>query len=312
MRQFMLSVFAIVLSFSLSGAERDLRSELEKLNLRLGEVEKSLKSLAEGELPTYAIPNSNMRIANDRASLGLALGVDSNQGLVVRGFSPRSVAKKQGIKKGDVLISIDSQSLTGDHANIDRVIEHLESIEPGTEVKLAIQRNTEEHEFTIETQALQSFYGFGPQVIDMDEIHRHFPPRGFFREPHEWGRWERHIPHFDWHNEEIADGDDVRVTDLNPELSKYFNVESGVLVLEAGSDSDLKPGDVIVAVGSHQVTKTEELFEQLANGTGWVSVQRDKELIELSIEDTLKGLRIERELRFFSGPRFRQQNQRVW
>ena len=107
------------------------------------------------------------------------------------------------------------------------------------------------------------------------------------------------LPNIEWDHSHSNEGD-VQVTDLNADLGSYFGVDSGVLVLKAGEESALEAGDVIVAVGDQNVESATELYERLKDASGSVTVQRDGKTIELSIAETLDGLRLEREVRIFS------------
>ena len=108
------------------------------------------------------------------------------------------------------------------------------------------------------------------------------------------------------------DESDVEVTDLNPELGSYFGVETGVLVLKAGEESALVADDVIVAVGDQDVASYRELHEILKDASGSVTVQRDGKTIELTIDEALEGLRLEREVRIFSSQPRTSTDRRIW
>ena len=50
---------------------------------------------------------------------------------------------RAAFKKGDVLVAIDAQDLTGTSATPSTVIEYLETIDPGAEVILSVERDDE-------------------------------------------------------------------------------------------------------------------------------------------------------------------------
>lgn len=65
----------------------------------------------------------------------------------------------------------------------------------------------------------------------------------------------------------------ARLTELNPALAEYFEVESGVLVTEVledtpAADAPLVAGDVIVAVGDAPVADLSDLRAALVRGSG--------------------------------------------
>lgn len=310
MRKTTLILCSILLGFSISAAQEEWESAVdeirEELQKSMEEIEALKERLHEDGLPS--IRGLDSLSPNVRASLGVFLDERNDQQLVITGFTRQSNARDSGLQENDVLIAIDAQDLTGDSATATTVIEYLETIEPGDEVILSVERGDEEMQFTIETQPHRMF----------DWIERRFGGRddrpGFSFRNNDRDRaevWIERLPSIEWDRSRSNNGD-VQVTDLNPDLGSYFGVESGVLVLRAGEESSLEAGDVIVAVGDQSVATSDELHEQLRNGIGSVTVHRDGKTIELSIDETLDGLRLEREVRIFSRRSDRPSDRRLW
>lgn len=310
MRKAALIVCSILLAFSISAALEEWESAVDEirdeLRKSMEEIEALKERLHEDGLPSFRGMDSFG--TRDRASLGVFLTEGNDQRLVVAGFTRQSNAQESGVQEGDVLIAIDAQDLTGESATTPTVIEYLESIEPGEEVILSVERGDEELQFTVETQSPRMF----------DWIERNFGGRddrpGFSFRNNDRDRaevWIDRLPRIEWDRSRSNDGD-VQVTDLNSDLGSYFGVESGVLVLKAGKESSLEAGDVIVAVGDQKVANSDELHEQLKDGSGSVTVQRDGKTIELSIDETLDGLRLEREVRIFSRRSDDPTDRRIW
>ncbi len=310
MRKAALIVCSTLLAFSISAAQEEWESAVDEirdeLRKSMEEIEALKERLHEDGLPSFRGMDSFG--TRDRASLGIFLTEGNDQRLVVAGFTRQSNAQESGVQEGDVLIAIDAQDLTGESATTPTVIEYLESIEPGEEVILSVERGDEELQYTVETQSPRMF----------DWIERNFGGRddrpGFSFRNNDRDRaevWIDRLPRIEWDRSRSNDGD-VQVTDLNSDLGSYFGVESGVLVLKAGKESSLEAGDVIVAVGDQKITNSDELHEQLKDGNGSVTVQRDGKTIELSIDETLDGLRLEREVRIFSRRSDNPTDRRIW
>ena len=310
MRKTALIVCSVLLAFSFSAAQEDWESAVDEirdeLRKSMAEIEALKEKLREDGLPSFrGLDSLGTR---DRASLGVFLAEGNDQQLVIAGFTRQSNARESGVQEGDILVAIDAQDLTGDSATAPTVIEYLETIEPGAEVILSVKRGDEELEFTVKTQSPRMF----------DWIERQFGERdnrfGFEFRDNGQGREDvriRRTPRLEW-DRPLSNNGDVQVTDLNADLGDYFGVESGVLVLKAGDKSALEAGDVIVAVGDQRVANSVELHEQLKDGNGSVTVQRDGKTIELSIDETLDGLRLEREVRIFSRRSDRPSDRRIW
>lgn len=311
MRKITLVLCSVLVGFTISAAQNDWEEAVEEirdeLRKSMEEIQELKERLHEDGLPSFR--GLDAFGTQGRASLGVFLNQNNDQDLIVLGFSQQSNARDSGVEQGDVLIAIDAQDLTGDAATSSTVIEYLESIEPGTEVILTVRRGDEELQYTVQTHSHVPAFGW---------IERRFGDhqnRPFFEYREERtdrnGSWLDRIPWANLNRHRGADSD-VEVTDLNPELGNYFGVESGVLVLRAGDESALVAGDVIVAVGDQDVANSQELYEQLKNGTGSVSVRRDGKTIELTIDETLEGLRLEREVRIFSRRLDGSSDRQVW
>ena len=310
MRKIALFVCSILLGFSISAAQEDWERAVEEirdeLRKSMAEIEDLKERLRLTRLPS--IRGLDTFGAQDRASLGVFLDQRDDKRLVVAGFSRQSNARESGVQAGDVLIAIDVQDLTSESVTAGTVIEYLETIEPGAEVILSVVRGDEELQFTIETQSSRIFDWIErPRGERDDRFGFRFHDNGPDREE----VWIHRSPLMEL-NRLRSSNEDIQVTDLNSDLGSYFGVESGVLVLKAGDESVLQAGDVIVAVADQAVADTSELYEQLKNADGAVTVQREGETIQLSIDETLDGLRLEREVRIFSRPSDRSSDRRVW
>ena len=305
-----LIVCSVLLGFAISASPVDWESAVEEIRDELRKSMAEIKDLKErfSEAGVPSFHGFDSLDTGDRASLGIYLEQGIDQKLVVAGFSRHSNARESGVQEGDVLIAIDAQDLTGDHATHPRVIEYLESIEPGAEVILSVVRGDEELQFTIQTHSSQMF-GW----LERELRERGNRPSFRFRDesPGQENWWIGRLPQIEWDRSLASDGD-IQVTDLNEALGSYFKVDAGVLVLKAGEESTLEPGDVIIAVGDQKVANTEELYEELKDGKGSVTVQRHGDTIELSIAETLEGLRLEREVRIFSSQSNGSRKSRVW
>ena len=311
MRKLTLLVCSFLLGISISAAQSDLETAVEEIREELQKSVKEIQELKERlhEDGFPSIRGFDALGVQDRATLGVFLQQGNDNQLMIAGFAPQSSARDSGVEEGDVLISIDAQDLTGALATASTVIEYLETIEPGAEVILTVMRGDEELQYTVETHSRAPMFGridrgFGDrQILPYLEYRQERTDRN--------DGWLDRIP---WGNRNAprVDESDVEVTDLNPELGSYFGVETGVLVLKAGEESALEAGDVIVAVGDQDVASSRELHEILKDASGSVTVQRDGKTIELTIDEALEGLRLEREVRIFSSQPRTSTDRRIW
>ena len=311
MHKLTLLACSVLLGISISGAQSDWETAVEEIREELQksveEIQQLKERLREDGLP--AIRGFDAIGIQDRAFLGVVLRQGNDHRLMIAGFAPQSNARDSGVQEGDVLIAIDAQDLTGDFATNSAVIEYLKTIEPGVEVILTVIRGDAELQFTVETHSPSVMFGW----LDRRSFDRQVLPHLEYRQERADRNdgWLDRIP---WGNKNVprVDESDVEVTDLDPDLGSYFGVESGVLVLKAGEKSALKAGDVIVAVGDQDVASSRELHETLKDASGSVTVQRDGKTLELTIDEALEGLRLEREVRIFSSQSRRPPNRQIW
>ncbi len=311
MHKLTLLVCSILVGISISAAQSDWETAVEEireeLHKSMEEIHELKERLREDGLPS--IRGFDALGTQGRASLGVFLQQSNDNQLLIAGFASQSNTKDSGVEEGDVLIAIDAQDLTGDLATASTVIEYLETIEPGAKVILTVMRGDEELQYTVETHSRPPMLGWIDRRLGDRQDLPYFEYRQERADRNDG--WLDRIP---WGNRNVPrdDKSDVEVTDLNPELGSYFGVDSGVLVLKASDESALEAGDVIVAVGDHDVASSHELHEKLKDASGSVTVQRDGKSIELTIDETLEGLRLEREVRIFSSQSDRSRNRQVW
>lgn len=311
MRKVTLVFCSILIGFTISPAQNDWEEAVEEirdeLRKSMEEIQELKERLHEDGMPSFRGLDSSG--SEGRASLGVFLDRSNAQDLIVLGFSRQSNARDSGVEEGDVLIAIDAQDLTGNSATASTVVEYLESIEPGADVILKVRRGGEELQYTVQTHLHVPTFGWIERRFGDRQNRPYFE---FWDERADRNdSWLDRTPWGNLNRHPTADND-VEVTDLNPELGNYFGVDSGVLVLKAGDESALVAGDVIVAVGGHNVANSQELHEQLKNVTGSVTVRRDGKTIELTIDETLDSLRLEREVRIFSRPFDKSRDRQIW
>lgn len=302
---------SILIGFMVSAAQNDWEEALDEvrdeLHKSMEEIQALKERLRDDEFSFFH--NFDASGSQGRASLGVFLTKGDDERLMVVGFTRHSNAEDSGIEEGDVLIAIDAQELTGVSASVSTVHEYLETIEPGSEVNLVVKRGDEQLQYTVETHTHRPMIGWIERRFGDRQNHPHFEFRGERADRNDG--WFDGIP-WSIRNLPGVDESDVEVTDLNPGLGSYFGVDSGVLVLRAGEESALMAGDVIVAVGDQDVATSRELHERLKDARGSVTVQRDGKAVELTIDETLEGLRLEREVRIFSSQPSKSGAIRFW
>lgn len=309
MKKLLAAGFCVLLGSLIMGADSELESAMEDIQSELNGVMEELHSLRERlhrERPGSQFGTAFLHQSNDRASLGVYLREYGDQ-IVVTGFPPDSAAQKSGIQQGDQILAVDDNEFTENQAKVELLVEYLQSLEPGAEVSVKVNRDKISMEFAVETQPMHEMFG----THEFEVLAERFTP---WLRDRVIPRGEIHIDRFPgWESVlEMRGQDPVQVADLNPDLAENFEVDSGVLVLNAAEESELKAGDVITHVGNTEVASVEELFDALRTEHDNVVINRRGAELELDFDETLNGLQLEREVSVFSKKSTKRRDRQSW
>ena len=302
MRKFVLTLISVFMMSSVYGHEvqwdhdelkasakealQQAAEEIDKIREELGQVPLMLPAETSIYIDALGDDQSFESIGPERAHLGLMLGTQNGR-LVVFGYVPWSVNQDSGIEPGDTLIAIDGERLENESENMETLLSYLTTIEPGTEVSLTIERDGNTMVFPFDTQSNRPS-DVASWLKDQDGLQAQemMANPEFFHHLMELrqGALTQHGP-----EGFVAFGADMvtgpfQMTDLNEDLARYFNVDAGVLILKADPSSELKAGDVIIAVDGEEVTNRRELFMLSLKGE-YATIQRENSTFDIEIPD---------------------------
>ena len=238
-------------------AEMDAaRARMEAARIELHEA---VRRLAEASRQRLTFPGSN------RAYLGVLIGEQSEDGIVVAGVTPAGGAETAGIEADDVIVAIDGESLTGHDQPLHVLHGVLDDVSAGAEVEVTVLRdgNTETYEVATTPNAIQ-IEGQVPMILSRlgQAFKGHVPvalaPAAPVAPAPPWpGRMG------------YAGGtSQLHFVDIGEDLGDYFGVDGGVLVLNAPGKSELKPGDIVRRVDGADVGSADEAYRLLAVASG--------------------------------------------
>jgi membrane-associated protease RseP (regulator of RpoE activity) len=171
-------------------------------------------------------------------NIGLVGGPEAREeGVQVLGVTPGSAAEEAGIRSGDVLLEIGAARLdwSGDTTPVNKLLEALREVEPGTEVSVTYRRDGGTATAAVEARPWTWRGGF---PFDAERFAQSLPSREQFSARRfmvqSWG--------------------DMELVRLTPGLGEYFQVGEGVLVVRAPADPalGLRDGDVIVDIAGRK------------------------------------------------------------
>jgi hypothetical protein len=248
-----------------NSAEEDAEESLEEARDRLAEARRELEQAArdvaelssQGAPFVYALGHGTRRVM--RAELGIAIE-DVDDGVRVTAVTPGGPAAAAGVEVDDVITAIDSTTLPGAGSESERLVEHLQNVDPGQAVTLHIERDGAAREISVATREVQwpftvltgpdhnVFVRGNPGAPEISGI-RIGPgaaptwvgPGGPFS-VFLGGRWN-----------------DLELVTLTPELGSYFGATDGLLVVRAPDEPSigLQDGDIILDIAGREPTSPE-------------------------------------------------------
>lgn len=229
-----------------------------------------------------------------RPMLGVTLDTELDRRLEQVGVRVSDVlddgpADDAGIREGDVIVSVDGHALS-DPLDDDmerrfdddrsfpaqRLVALARELDEGEPVEVVVERDGETRAFTVTPREIDQrdwgrtvfrFRGTGPQAAGayrlrmgdmaerMREMGEHLREMELSEMRHQGDRLEQAVR---WRDGSVRG---LELVELNPDLGAYFGAESGVLVadVESGSELGLRPGDVVSAVDGREVDDIAEL-----------------------------------------------------
>lgn len=215
-----------------------------------------------------------------RARLGISVNMRARAtdsiGAYVNSVTPGGPAAEAGIRSGDLIVSLDGQSLLagpalgveGQSAPGLKLVELAARLEPGDTIAIQYRRGTLRRTTTLVT-------GDEPVVVyGFDSLHNPLGPQGGAQlaelERRQMGMMS--APGMMYNRMPMSGGfrfafglADVELAPINPDLGKYFGVTQGVLVIDLPDSStlNLMPGDVVLSVSGRQTNHPGQLLRIL-------------------------------------------------
>ena len=215
----------------------------------------------------------------NRAYLGVLIGDQSEDGIVVAGVTPAGGAEAAGIESDDVIVAINGESLTGQDQPLNILHGVLDDVAPGGEVELRVYRdgNIETHEVTT-TPSVVHIEGQVPMLLEkLGQAGRvQITPAAPLTAPRPWLNLMG----------ALGGTEQLQLVDIGEDLGDYFGVDGGVLVLNAPGKSELKPGDVLRRIDGADVGSANEAYRLLAATSGdnaEVEIRRKNRKAEVTV-----------------------------
>ncbi len=271
--------------------EKEVERRMYDAERRMAEAARQIAELTVERLPQLEGFRQRIQFVNDdRPRLGVTIGGDEEgpvEGVVILGVSPGSAADDAGLRAGDIITSVNGESLSsaGADESTNRLLDFMRGVEAGDTLDLEYLRDGKVGKVEVEPQPVEvqvfafpgNGRGFGmPVSPDV-----HVSP-GIVGGPHQFAfHWTSH----GW--------GDMELVELNEGLGRYFGTDNGLLVVSAPESSalQLKDGDVIQKIDGRTPLSVRHALRILssyqAGETLKLEIMRDKKrrTLEVAIPD---------------------------
>jgi len=261
-------------------SEADVARQLEEAERRMAEAARQIYQLSEQRLPQLRNVERRFEfLGDDRPRLGVNIGEGDTgpvEGVKVVAVTPGSAADEAGLRSGDIITSINDESLSAASANDAnrRVLDFMAGVETGDVLQVEYLRDGKTGTVEVEPRPIEGrAWAFeAPAAPDI-----HVVP----------GAVDALRYSFAWPGNVWAD---MELVELSEGLGRYFGADKGVLVVSA-PESDalqLEDGDVILSIDGREPSSVRHALRILGSYQAGekleLAIMRDKRKRTLDIE----------------------------
>ena len=145
-------------------ATEEAEVRMREAERRLAEAARQVADLSMAQLPRIERMERIIR-AGKGPVLGVTIGAPSDEpveGVEILGVSPGGAAEEAGLRAGDVMTSINGESLTastGDAAN-EKLLDFMSGVEEGDELEVEFLRNGRTDKVSVTPRAMPNAFAF--------------------------------------------------------------------------------------------------------------------------------------------------------
>ncbi len=275
---------ALRLAESREGESEEVQMRMREAERRMAEAARQMAELSMRQLPRVERIERVIRM-NRGPILGVTIGGSKHEGPVegvkVLGVTPGGAAEESGLRAGDVITSINGESLTADSGEqaTSKLTDFMQGVEAGDELDVEYLRNGRSDTVTVTPRPIdRNLYAF---QFDADNFES--PDFDVHMAPHVGGG-----PGFVWIGGDRNFGD-MEMVKLTEQLGAYFGTSEGLLVVRAPSNEDLKlqDGDVILNIDGREPKSVEHAVRILGSYQAGealnIEIMRDKRKRKIDI-----------------------------
>ena len=261
-------------------------SQAEEYEVRMEEAERRMEEAAQqmAVLSMRRLPQMERieRVirANRGPMLGVTIGGEESKGPVegvkILGVSPGGAAEESGLRSGDVITSINGESLMGNNteAAMEKLVDFMKGVEAGDTLDVEYLRNGKagEVELTPQPFSARTFaFQWDGDSFNVPDIEVHVDPSVTSALTNKYV-WIDHDGGFG----------SMEMVKLTERLGSYFGTDEGLLIVRAPNNEDLKleDGDVLLNIDGREPTSVAHALRILGSYQSGeilnIEVMRDK------------------------------------
>ena len=264
---------------------REVEARLRDAEQRMAEAARQVADLSMRQLPRVE-QLARIWSGNRGPVLGITIGADSDgdpvEGVEVLGVSPGGAAEEAGIRAGDVITSINGESMTAGSAGeaTEKLMDFMEGVEEGDELDVGYLRNGKNETVALSPRPMENVFAFSFDGNDFEMPNVQVAPH------------VERFQNFVWmaHDDGFGDMELVALTDR---LGEYFGTAEGLLVVRAPENEEMKleDGDVILNIDGREPNSVSHAMRILGSYQEGeelkIEIMRDKRkrMIEIEIPD---------------------------
>jgi C-terminal processing protease CtpA/Prc len=269
-------------------AEAEAREKMLQAERQLEEAARQIAELSSQNLPRVIEMEKSVIDLMGKPRLGVTIGGSDQDGPVegvsILGVTPGSAAADAGLRAGDIITAVNSESLSADSIEEaqSRLLDFMRGVEEGDKLEVEYLRDGNVGKVEVEPRIVEgrAYAWFGDDTGSFSMPH----VPDIHVAPNMVRKFQYVAPFFgnSW--------GDMELVELNEGLGRYFGTDTGLLVVNApNSDAfKLQDGDVIMSIDDREPTSVGHAMRILSSYQPGESLElriiRDKRRETLSIE----------------------------
>lgn len=264
-------------------AQYEVEVRMKDAERRLAEAARQVADLSMAQLPRVERLERVIR-ASRGPMLGVSIGSDESddpvEGVELLGVSPGGAAAEAGLRAGDVITSINDESLTADNSDkaSEKLLDFMQGVEEGDTLTIEYLRNGKS-----DTAQLT------PRPMDNNVFAFDFDGGNFMAPNVHVAPNVQQFGNFIWRSGGDGFGE-MELAQLSERLGSYFGTDKGLLVVSAPGNEDLQleDGDVILSIDGREPTSVAHAMRILGSYESGeelkIEIMRDKRKRTISLE----------------------------